>query len=181
MGILLEPQGNQRNALETLHGGPRPTTHTPTLMDSFRHDSQTTEAESRAQLSKHRQTTVRTQRHESTCTAPRPAEQTPKKRIPPKQAAHERTNPSPADTHTAKPRETGRPRQPTTCAHTLPGHQKHIQPSEGATCTHTPPRAHTITILRPTDRRTPAHHRCPPQGPRPWHQDHFPHVPAGLG
>lgn len=186
-GVLLEPHGNQR---DTPQNHPKaapgwPHTHTPTRIDSFRHHSQTTEAESRAQLCNHGPTTIHTQTRGHTFAAPRPPEQTPERRTPSKQAAHVRPHLSPTDTHRYTHREIQRNRHIATAnhvrAHTSSRHQKHRHPSGGSTCAHIPPPPHTTVILRPANRRSPARHRCPPQGPRPWHGDHSPRAPPGQG
>lgn len=169
-GVLLEPHGNQSDTLETPQSGPRPPPHTHTR--TLRHDSQTTEAESRAQLREHHAPPKAWERRQD----PRPPGRSahfPRRQLLCAHSLHPQTH---RHTRREKSRQAGGPRQPTTCAHTLPRHQKHRQPSEGATCLRLPPRAHTITILRPADRRSPARRRCPSQGPRLRRRGHFPLV-----
>nr|XP_023417975.1 serine/arginine repetitive matrix protein 3-like [Cavia porcellus] len=131
--------------------------------------SQATEAESRARPCKHAPNT--THSHARGNPERSPPEQQPRPRRctrpPDRQStcAHSLQPDTPSPTHGTTPRngQTGAANHVRT--HTSSSRRKHGQPSEGATCAHSPPRPRSVTSLRPAARRSPAARHCLPQPP----------------
>lgn len=143
-GVLLEPQGNQRDTPQKHpKAALKPTTHTHQHIQT---PSDTTVKPLRLNCLHNSASTDRTQytpkcvgthvQPQGTRTDPTAAHtlQTSSTR------AHTSFTHRHTDTHTAKSRETGRPQQPTTCAHTLPADTKNTDnPRKGPrACTSSP-------------------------------------------
>lgn len=187
-GVLLEPQGNQRDTLKTPQSDPRPNTYTHTHTHQYTWiPSDTTVKQPRLNRMHNYSNTDRphyTPKSVGTHTQPSGHPNIPGRSAHLPNSQHSCAHILHPQTHRYTHSEIQRNR-PTAAAnhvrtHTS-GYQKHRQPSEGATCAHIPPREHTVTILRPTNSGYPAHRRCPPQELRLGYRDPFPHVPPGLG